>query len=186
MAERKRRLSEVVTDPSYLEGLEGRSAQELKTMREESTAVENELSFERRLCQGRIDILSAELDRRAGRLEGDLISRLPQILADSSPAPERSGGDESAPLPQRPPDFSTPRSAEVARRRVEEVVGETTLVRVGEMSDDEIRSSMEAVVAQERNLSGMRKRVHEVLDLIQAELVKRYTSGEADPSSVLS
>ena len=186
MAERKRRLSERVTDPSYLEGLEGRSAEDLKAMREESSAVENELSFERRLCQGRIDILSAELDRRSGRIEGDLISRLPQILADSAPAPERSRGDDPAPLPQRPPDFSTPRSAEISRRRVEEIVGETSLARVGEMSDDEIRSSMESVVEHERNLSALRKRVHEVLDLIQGELIKRYTSGEADPSSVLS
>ena len=186
MAERKRRLSEIVTDPAYVEGLGDRSPEQLKAMRDESTAVENELSFERRLCQGRIDILSAELDRRAGKLEGDLISRLPQILADSGPAPARTTGEEPAPLPQRPPDFSTPRSAEISRRRVEEVVGETSLARVGEMSDDEIRSSMEAVVAQERSLSTMRKRVHEVLDLIQAELIKRYTSGEADPSSVLN
>ncbi|MDQ3940867.1 MAG: aerial mycelium formation protein [Actinomycetota bacterium] len=174
MTELKRRLSEKVTDPSYLDGLSDRSTDDLHAMRDECTHVENELSFERRLCQGRIDILSAELDRRAGRVEGDLISRLPQILADENPA---SG---AAPLPPRPPDFSTPRAAEVDRRRVEELVGETSLARVSKMSEDEIRESIETIAAQEKNLSGLRKKVHEVLDRIQAEMIRRYTSGEAE------
>lgn len=174
MAEPKRRLSEKVTDPSYVEGLADRSTEELTAMRDEASELENELSFERRLCQARLDILAAELDHRAGRVEGDLISRLPQILADDNP-----GGSDS-PLPQRPPDFSLPRTTEMPRRRVEEIVGETTLAGLMKMPEEEIRSSIEAVAEHERNLSASRKRVHEVLDLIQAELVKRYSSGEAD------
>jgi hypothetical protein len=174
MADPKRRMSELVTDPVYIEGLAEKSTEDLKAMRDEASEVENELSFERRLCQARLDILAAELDHRAGRVEGDLISRLPQILADDTPS------GSSSPLPQRPPDFSMPRTTEVPRRRVEEIVGETTLAGLTKMSEDEIRSTIETVADHERNLSALRKRVHEVLDLIQTEMIKRYSTGEAD------
>ncbi|MFP5299343.1 MAG: hypothetical protein ACLGHL_10190, partial [Actinomycetota bacterium] len=52
----KRRLVERIMDPSYLDGLAERSMEELRSMREECREGENELSFERRLCQARIDI----------------------------------------------------------------------------------------------------------------------------------
>jgi hypothetical protein len=176
MSDQKRRMSEVITDPGYVEGLADKSTEDLKAMRDEASEVENELSFERRLCQARLDILAAELDFRAGRVEGDLISRLPQILADDSPS------GSSSPLPQRPPDFTMPRTTEVPRRRVEEIVGETTLARLTKMPEEEIRSTIESVAEHERNLSARRKRVHEVLDLIQGEMIKRYSTGEADAS----
>ena len=182
MTEVKRRLSEKVTEAAYLDAIQDRSLDDIKVMRDESREVENEVSFERRLCQARLDILSAELDRRAGKGEGDLLSRLPQILAD--PAKEGASGDAS--LPSRRPDFSAPRSADVPRRRVEEIVGEQSLARLMDMSDDEIRSSMEGLAAHEKNLSTTRKRVHEVLDVIQAEIIRRYTSGETDAEGMLT
>ena len=179
MTEMKRRLSEIVTDPDYVEGLTDKSVEEIKAMRDETCEVENELSFERRLCQARLDILSAELDHRAGRVSGDLISRLPQILADEARSESESG------LPQRPPDFSMPKTSEMPRRRVEEIVGEGALARLTQMPEEEIRSSIEALAEHERNLSALRKKVHETLDLLQAEMVKRYSSGEADSSTLL-
>src|ERR687896_2748852 len=82
MVEQKRRLVERITDPAYLEGLADKDLAELRAMREECREGELELSFERRLCQARIDILTAELERRAGGGgEGDLVSRLPEILS---------------------------------------------------------------------------------------------------------
>ena len=55
---RKRRLVERIADPMYLEDLGDKSLEELRAMREECRDGETELSFERRLCQARIDILS--------------------------------------------------------------------------------------------------------------------------------
>jgi hypothetical protein len=181
MSEVKRRLIEQVIDPSFVEGLSERSIEDLKTMRDQGREVENEVSFERRLCQARIDILSAELDRRAGKIECDLISRLPQILADE---PSPKGPDES-PLPQRPPDFSAPRSMDVPRRRVEELVGEQTLARLPELPEEEIKGNLEKLAEHERNLSSRRKKVHEVLDQVQGEIIRRYTSGETDTESLI-
>src|SRR3712207_6446811 len=120
----KRRLLERVLEPDYLSGLEQRSLEELREMRTECRQAESDISFERRVCHARIDILEAELDRRAsGSTDTDLVSRLPQILAD-----EGNGGDDSElPLPSRAPDFSIPRSADRPHRRIEEIMGEHTL-----------------------------------------------------------
>ncbi|MEA2497844.1 MAG: hypothetical protein QOH26_249 [Actinomycetota bacterium] len=174
----KRRLVETITDPSYLEGLTTRPLDELRVMRDESREGEMELSFERRLCQGRSDILSAELDRRSGKVEGDLMSRLPSILA----AEGRQGSD--SPLPSRAPDFSIPRNADIPRRRVEEIVGEQTLTRLPTLATEEIQQILRSLSEHEQSVSARRKAVQDVMDKVQAEIVRRYTSGEADPRSV--
>jgi hypothetical protein len=44
---------------------------------------------------------------------------------------------------------------------------------------------MASLAEHERNLSARRRKLHEVMDLIQAEIVRRYTSGEADPTAAL-
>lgn len=150
-------------------------------MRDECRDGENELSFERRLCQARIDILTAELERREGKGEGDLLDRLPQILAEGG----HGGESPDAPLPARAPDFSIPRSADVPRRRVEEIAGEQTLARLSQISVDEIKGIIESLAEHERTVSARRRRAHEVMDEIQAEIVRRYTSGEADPTAAL-
>ena len=142
----KRRLVDRVIEPSYIEGIKEASIDDIRAKREESHEGEKELSFERRLCQARIDILTAELDQRSGKTQGDLIDRLPAILA----AEGSSSGDEG--LPSRAPDFSIPRNADVPRRRVEEVEGEQALARLSTLSDEEIKSPDR--VAQRPRASG--------------------------------
>lgn len=174
----KRRLVERIAEPSYLQALAERSVEELRDMREECREGENELSFERRLCQARIDILGAELDRRAGRGgEGDLVSRLPAILA-------AEGAGDHGPLPSRAPNIAIPRNADVPRRRVEEVLGEQTLARLSTLPNEAIEHIIGSLREHETVTSQRRKAVQEVMDKIQAEIVRRYTSGEADPVAV--
>ncbi len=182
MAEQmERRISDRIADPAYAANLPDRSMEQLQQMRREAQAFENEVSFERRLTQARIDILTAELDHRAGKVEGDVMSRLADILADHD-----TGTTEGMPLPSRVPDLSVPLSAQRPRRRVEEIVGSDTLARLNKLPESEIRSSIESLAEHERALSSRRKSVHEVLDRIQAEIVRRYTTGEADPSALLT
>jgi hypothetical protein len=178
MSEQKRRLTERITEPDYLEGLGAKSIEELKKMRDESREGENEISFERRLSQGRMDILRAELARRKGGGDDDLMSQLPEILATEAVHPDN-------PLPSRAPDFSVPRSADVPRRRVEEIVGEQTLARLSELDEAEIEIIISSLRDHEEKLSAHRKRIHEVMDEIQAEIVRRYQSGEADPTAAI-
>jgi hypothetical protein len=180
MSEQKRRLVERVSEPEYVAGLEDKRLEDLRAMRDECREGENELSFERRLCQARIDILSAELERRAGGSGSeDLLDKLPQILATESAA---TRGDH---IPDRAPDFSVPRSVDVPRRRVEEIVGEQTLARLPNLSSEEIRSIISSLADHESHVSARRRKVQEVLDSIQAEIVRRFVSGEADPTAAL-
>lgn len=173
----KRRLVDRVIDPSYSENLSDKSEAELRQMRDECKDGETDVSFERRLCQARIDILTAELARREGKGEGSLVERLPQILATESV--ERTG------LPSRAPDFSIPRTADIPRRRVEEIAGERTLSSMSNMPDDEIRGIVESLRAHEQDLSAKRKSLQEVVDRIQQEMMRRFKSGEADPTAAL-
>ena len=179
MNDQNRRLVERIAEPGYVDGLGSRSIEDLRVMRDETREGENELSFERRLCQARIDILNAELERRSGGSDGDLMARLPEILATE-------GGADGGSLPSRAPDFSIPRNADVPRRRVEEIVGEQTLARLPHLQSEEIKGIIGSLAAHERTVSDRRRRVHEVMDNIQAEIVRRYTSGEADPAAALS
>ncbi|MEA2432926.1 MAG: hypothetical protein QOG54_383 [Actinomycetota bacterium] len=178
MNDAPRRLVDRIVEPTYIDGYETRAIEELRVIRDECREGENEISFERRLCQARIDILSAELDHRAGRHTGDLMSRLPEILAD-----DERGSD--SPLPDRAPDLSIPRNTDIPRRRVDEIVGETTLSRLSQVPVEEIKKIIESLGEHERVLSAKRRQVHEVLDRIQEEIVRRYTSGEADPAALL-
>ncbi|MDQ4145621.1 MAG: hypothetical protein M3198_18130 [Actinomycetota bacterium] len=180
MTGRQRRLSERVTHPSYLEGLQEKPTADLRAMREECREAETEVSFERRLCQARLDILSAEITRREGGSTDDLVGRLPEILGGES---RRKG---EFPLPSRAPDFSVPRNADVPRRRVEEVVGEQTLARLSEIDLEELRGIIDTLADYERTVSARRRSIQEAMDKVQSEIVRRYTSGEEDPTAAFS
>lgn len=174
MAEKQRRLVDRLVDSSYVADLTGKPVEELKEMRDEAREGEGEISFERRLAQARIDILTAELERRSGgETASDIVSRLPEILgADAS-------GEGEGFLPDRATDFTVPRNADVPRRRIEEIAGEQTLARLHKLSPDEIKEIVTQLAEHESNLSAKRKIIHEVVDAIQAEIVRRYVSGEA-------
>jgi len=69
------------------------SDDDLKTLIEQLTQEENEVSFRRRLLQGRIDILRAERTARLkGKGVGDVdVERLTDILASRSAPPADEG-----------------------------------------------------------------------------------------------
>lgn len=104
---------------------------------------------------------------------------MPEILGSLGHA------EGSEPLPERAPDLSIPRSADVPRRRVEQIVGEQILARLPQLQPAEIEGIIENLKEHEAVLSTRRQGLHEVLDVIQGEIVRRYASGEADPSAAL-
>lgn len=173
---RGKRLWERVTDPEFSEDLAAKTVEELRALKAESGEAEKELSFERRLCQARIDILTAEVARRSGDDKGDLLARLPAILATEG----RSG---DSPLPDRAPDWSMPRNADIPRRRVEEIVGEQTLARLSTIPTEEIGGIVESLAAHEKIVSERRRKVQGVVDAIQAAVVRRY---QEDPNTALA
>ena len=86
MGERRRRIDKVL-DPEFLADLSAVAARRAAPRgTAECLEIETEVSYVRRMAQARLDILEAELDRRAaGGSVGDLIAALPEILADEGP-----------------------------------------------------------------------------------------------------
>ena len=85
MAEHRRRVDKVL-DPRFLDGLSDRPLDDLRSCHAECLEIETEVSYVRRVAQARLDILEAELDRRAaGGSVGDLIAALPEVLSGEGP-----------------------------------------------------------------------------------------------------
>ncbi|HVE62319.1 MAG TPA: aerial mycelium formation protein [Mycobacteriales bacterium] len=177
----KRRIDRVLSG-DYVESLDTLALPELRELRDEAEQEEADLSFLRRMLQGRIDILGAELDRRrrsaAGEPDaGSLIANLPQILADAARPAVRGMGRHSSTEATRVSEH---------RRRVEQLAGDISLSDVGVRTEDELGASLDQLQAAEEEVSAVRRQVHEVLDACAAEITRRYRDGEADVDALLA
>jgi hypothetical protein len=174
------RYHPAVTDPAYLEGLEQRSTDDVRAMRAECQALEAEVSYVRRLVQGRLDIVDAELHRRReGRPPSDLatmVESLPDTLARHLTAP----GSGRRPTTIEPVDPDPALMAPLDLVLDAEAMG--SLPDRPDEDLDEIRTGLEAI---EHDLSGRRKMLFERLDALAAEITRRYRDGEASVESLL-
>jgi hypothetical protein len=162
MAERHPR-SALVLDPAYSDGLEGLHEAELRTKHAECLELETEVSYVRRLTQARIDILEAELDRRAsGRTLGDLIDDLPRILADTGPR----GNPATSRIPQQmAPEHESEWAPELAR--FDGILANVTL-----LGEDEVRGAIDGLRELEREVSDQRRKLFTVIDAIDLQLAR--------------
>ena len=173
-----------VNEPSFLADLTSRSMDDLRSVRTRLQALENSLSYVRRLIQGRVDIVGGELQRRRdGGAEGsntDLISRLPEIFAE-----ERGEGGLSS---VRPPRSLEP-NAEVTAQleaQLESIVQADRLGNVVGMTPEELNQSLVGLNNLENEVSVQRRSMHGFIDAVQAEVTRRYTTGEATIDGLLS
>lgn len=144
-------------------------------MRDDCRAEEAVLSFERRMLHGRMDILRAELARRTDEKGGSLIERLHEILQDDR-VPSRG----AMPGPDPVLDFDRP------KRRVEKLISDDTLANMGSLDAEELERIIGLLSDAEREVSESRRQVLRVLDSLNAEIARRYKSGEADTADVLA
>jgi hypothetical protein len=161
----QRRVDRVL-DAAYLEGLGERSVDEVEAMKVECVELETEASFVRRLAQARIDILEAERRRRheGGSLD-ELIAGLAGILADEGPRP--------APAQAHLPQVLTPSPAIEWTRGHERLVSDATLVRLPDLSEEELDQTEAGLRELEGEVSTVRHRLHEVLHTLDMELAAR-------------
>jgi hypothetical protein len=119
------------------------------------------VSYVRRLTQARIDILEAEVQRRTsgGSLE-DLISRLPQILAD--PGPRGTPASSRLPL-QLAPEHDSEWAPDLERF-------DGVLANLPSLSDAEVAEAIAGLRALEREVSDQRRELFAVIDRIDVSL----------------
>jgi RsiG-like len=172
MSEPRRRRADVILEPSYVEGLGDKTIEDVRAMHEECMEVETEVSYVRRLAQGRLDIVQAELDRRAaGGTIGDLVAALPQILADDGPRAD--------PVTSRLPRHLAPAPAIEWKRGLEYLITDATLVNLPTLSEEELRSALGKLQELEAETSARRRSLHDVIDKIEAELAARHAVGRS-------
>ena len=157
--------------------LTGIPLDEVRSRRAELQADEVGLSYLRRLAQGRLDIVAAAARNRGGSISS-LVDELPEILGDHVHAPGVG----------RLPTLMAPSAADESRLRAEldAVVAPEVLTRLDRLDDGELAGLLDRLRAFEREISRRRHDVHRDIDALQAELTRRYKTGEADVGSLLS
>ncbi|EFL33108.1 aerial mycelium formation protein [Streptomyces viridochromogenes DSM 40736] len=165
------------------DGPAARSLPELRTQRREAQRDEADLSYVRRLLQGRIDILRAELARRtpaepvcvAVPAETSVVERLAEILRDA-PARTRSSA--------RHLTLGTPQGEEY-RRLAADMLSEVELSDLQARTDEELTTAMGRLVRYEQQVSRRRQRLQRTADECSAEITRRYREGEAQVDDLL-
>ncbi|MEU0677318.1 aerial mycelium formation protein [Streptomyces sp. NPDC006172] len=153
---------------------------ELRTLRRDAQRDEADLSYVRRLLQGRIDILRAELARRVpadvpAPAEASMLARLPEILTDA-PARHRSSA--------RHVTLGTPHSEEYGRLAAE-MLSEVELSDLDARTDPELHEAMARLVRYEQQVSRRRQGLQRTADDCGAEITRRYREGEARVDDLL-
>lgn len=174
-------LDQVLAD-DFLDGLEALPLPELRSRKARCDEVEVALSYLRRLVQGRLDIVHAELHRRsvgdeadAGDLSG-LVSQLPGILSgDASPG---DGG-------RLPASIGAHVNLRLLTADLDRIMDADKVAVLPDMDDAEVGALADALADLERTVSAQRRSVHQCLDALQGELVRRYRSGEASVDALL-
>jgi hypothetical protein len=171
MSEHRRRIDKVL-DPEFLADLPDWPVDEVRRRQAECLEIETEVSYVRRMTQARIDILEAEIDRRAsGGSIADLIAALPEIRADEGP---RAPVEKSRLTRHLAPSMDI----EWKRGR-ERLIADDTLAQLPNRDDDERQSTLRERGQLEHQVSQQRREVHLVIDRMEADLAARHTVGQA-------
>lgn len=177
MTSQSRRSIDRILSPDFVSDLGAVDTSEVRSRREEAREEEAVLSYVRRLIHGKLDILRAELARRTddSSSTGELTERLTKVLADRGSAARR-GGRSSLP---------SERAQNAGRRTVEKLVAADHLARLPEMNVTEIEAVVTRLVDHEKDVSERRRKVFEVIDTLDGDLVQRYRDGSASPEEIL-
>jgi hypothetical protein len=170
----RRRIDKVLSE-GYADNLADLDLDELRSRRREAEQEEADLSYVRRMLQGRMDILRAELSRRAGG--GDkIVEHLSGVLADSARSDHGLGRFLRV----------EPSRVDEHRRLVEQIIADVGVSDVEHHTDDELRESLGRLEGFEHDISEDRHAVQTVMDALTAEVAARYKSGAASVDDLLA
>lgn len=172
-------LERILAD-DYLDDLSSMPVDDIRSRRGECQAVETQLSYLRRLVQGRHDIVTGEIDRRSGGGDradvSDLVERLPQILADRIHAP----GPGRLPAAMEPGELSGRLVDQLA-----EIADGAGLDAPDTVDDDTLTQAAHDLGDLEHEVSTLRRAMFDRIDTLQAELTRRYREGETTVDDLL-
>jgi len=173
----RRRIDRVLAD-DFLAGIGDVALEDVRARRHEAEQEEADLSYIRRLLQGRMDIVRAELRRRqGGGGEGSLVDQLAGILADGPPGAPHGLGRHVTVEPSRVDEH---------RRAVEQLVSDAGISDVVNRTDAELTESLIRLEQYERAVSHNRRLVQDAMDSCTAEIARRYQTGEASVDDLLA
>lgn len=171
-----RRLIDRVLADEFVADLESADLDDIRQRRRDAEQEEADLSYVRRMLQGRMDILRAELSRRSGGGDERIVDRLAGILSDPSRADHGLGRFLSV----------EPSRVDEHRRSVEQLIADVGVSDVEGRDEADLRAALDRVEEYERGVSADRQRVQKVMDLLTAEVTKRYRSGAANVDDLLA
>jgi hypothetical protein len=172
----RRRIDRVLA-PDFIEGIEGIDLEELRVRRADADQEEVDLSYARRLLQGRLDILRAEQASRRGegplshqpRTDAEIVAALSRILADEQRQTRGLGRHVSGATPSRVGEH---------RREAERAVSDVGGSDLAAMSDVKLAEAVAKLADIEARVSRSRRQVQQVVDLLTEEIARRYQTGE--------
>jgi hypothetical protein len=164
-------------DPAFLENAVQRPMTEVRQLRRTAEQEEVNLSYTRRLLQGRLDIVRRELQRRADNDGRSLVDLLPEILAEKGRGPAHGLGRHQTVQPHAPEEYES---------WVNSLTPGIDMSAVAGLSDAKLEKAARALGEAERGLSERRRGVQQVMDALAAELGRRYRDGEADVAALLA
>jgi hypothetical protein len=162
--------AEHIVDPSFLEGVEDLSTEEIRGRRDEAGAELEFLSYLRRLIQSWHDMLEAE--REARGKPGNFRQPLAEVLSGQSQTTSR-GEAVRLQLPEE--DMAT------AEAMVNDLLGGTAFARLKELDEETLERGVETLHREEVAISSDRAAVIRVHDRLQEELKRRYRE---DPEQI--
>ncbi len=171
-----------VLDPAFVQGLEQLDNDELRRRRAEAEAEEEAVSYARRLVQGRLDILRAEVRRRHDGGEagaGDVLSLLSGVLSDES------GGPRDV-LASRATRLRVPSDADRYEQQLDERLEGASLDDLGSASLETLEDYVARLTGFEEELSSTRRQLFARIDALRDELAARYKDGRAAVADLLA
>ena len=172
----RRRIDRVLA-PGYVDGVETLDLEELRVRRADADQEEVDLSYARRLLQGRLDILRAEQASRRGdgpvnlqpRSDVEIVAALSRILADDTRQTRGLGRHVASASPSRVGEH---------RREAERAVADVGGSDLAALDDVQLAEAIANLADIEARVSRSRRQVQGVVDLLTEEIARRYAAGE--------
>ena len=168
---------DALLEPTFLENAVRSPMTEVRQLRRQAEQEEVNLSYTRRLLQGRLDIVRRELQRRAEHDGRSLVDLLPEILSEKGRGPAHGLGRHQTVSPSAPEEYES---------WVNALTPGVDLSAIADLTDAKLEKAAHALAEAESGLSERRRGVQQVMDSLAGELGRRYRDGEADVAALLA